>query len=142
MSDLQRARDCAQKMYASDRASQALGIEIEIPAAGSAIARMLVRDEMVNGFDMCHGGLVFTLADTAFAFACNAYDDVTVAGGAGIEFLRPTRRGDTLRAVASEAHRGRRSGIYRVEVHNQNDQLVAVFQGRSASRGEALLAQD
>lgn len=140
MNDLQRAQLCADKMHANDRASRELGIEIEIPAAGSAIATMHVRNEMVNGFDICHGGLVFTLADTAFAFACNAYDELTVAGSGSIEFLRPSVRGDQLRAVATEQHRGRKTGIYRVEVRNQDNDLVALFQGRSVSRGEAILS--
>ena len=141
MNDLQRAQRCADKMYANDRASKALGIEIEIPKAGSAIATMHVRKDMVNGFDICHGGLVFTVADTAFAFACNAYDEVTVAGSGSIEFLRPSVRGDQLRAVATEEHRGRKSGLYKVEVWNQEGSLVALFQGRSVSRGEAMLAE-
>ncbi len=140
MNELQRAKLCADKMYANDRASRSLGIEIEIPEVGSAVATMFVREEMVNGFDICHGGLVFTLADTAFAFACNAYDELTVAGGGSIEFLRPSVRGDQLRAVASEAYRGRKSGIYKVEVRNQDDELLALFQGRSVGRGEAILA--
>lgn len=140
MSDLQRAQLCADKMYSNDRASKALGIEIEIPEAGSAIATMYVRKDMTNGFDICHGGLVFTLADTAFAFACNAYDELTVAGSGSIEFLRPSVRGDQLRAVATEEHRGRKSGIYKVEVSNQEGKLVALFQGRSVSRGETILA--
>jgi acyl-CoA thioesterase len=139
MNDLQRAQLCADKMYANDRASKALGIEIEIPEAGSAIATMYVRQEMVNGFGICHGGLVFTLADTAFAFACNAYDVITVAGSGSIDFLLPSVRGDQLRALATEEHRGRKSGIYRVEVWNQDDKVVALFQGRSVSRGEAIL---
>jgi acyl-CoA thioesterase len=139
MNDLQRAQLCADKMYANDRASKALGIEIDIPQAGSAVATMYVREEMVNGFDICHGGLVFTLADTAFAFACNAYDELTVAGGGSIEFLRPSVRGDQLRAIATEEHRGRKSGIYRVEVRNQDDALVALFQGQSVGRGETIL---
>ena len=126
MTDLQKAKDCAEAMYASDRASKSLGIEIEIPAAGSAIASMYVRQEMVNGFDICHGGLVFTLADTAFAFACNAYDDVSVAGGGSIEFLRPAVRGELLRATAKEVHRGRKQGLYEVRVVNQDDKLVAI----------------
>jgi acyl-CoA thioesterase len=140
MNDLQLAQLCADKMYANDRASKALGIEIEIPEAGSAIAKMHVRKDMLNGFDICHGGLVFTLADTAFAFACNAYDELTVAGSGSIEFLRPSVRGDQLRAVAKEEHRGRKSGIYKVEVRNQEDKLVALFQGRSVGRGEAILS--
>jgi acyl-CoA thioesterase len=139
MNDLQRAQLCADKMYANDHASKAFGIEIEIPVAGSAVATMVVRKDMVNGFDICHGGMLFTLADTAFAFACNAYDELTVAGSGSIEFLRPSVRGDKLRAVASEEHRGRRSGIYNVAVRNQEDKLVALFQGRSVGRGEPIL---
>lgn len=139
MNDLERAIQCAKRMYANDKASQMLGIEVEIPEAGAAVATMFVRDDMVNGFDICHGGMVFALADTAFAFACNAYDEVTVAGGGDIQFLRPARRGDQLVAVASEEHRGVRRGNYKVEVSDQDDELVALFHGRSVSRGEALL---
>lgn len=139
MDELQRARACAARMYADDKASQALGIEIEIPEPGSAIAKMKIREDMVNGFDICHGGLIFTLADTAFAFACNAYDDVTVAGGASIDFLRPVFRDDELQAVALEEHRGQRGGVYAVEVVNQNREFVALFRGRSVSRGQAML---
>jgi acyl-CoA thioesterase len=139
MNDLERAQACAATMFAKDFASQALGIEIEIPAVGVAIATMRVRDDMLNGFDICHGGLVFTLADTAFAFACNAYDDLTVAGGGDIEFLHPAQLGDQLRATASEAYRGRRRGNYEVLVHNQEQLLVALFLGLSVSRGKPLL---
>ena len=139
MNELERARACAATMYEKDDASQSLGIEIEIPAAGTAIATMRVRDDMLNGFDICHGGLVFTLADTAFAFACNAYDNLTVAGGGDIEFLRPARGGDVLRAEACEEYRGQRRGNYKVSIHNQEGQLVALFQGRSVSRGQRIL---
>jgi acyl-CoA thioesterase len=139
MDALERARACADRMYANDTASRALGIEIEIPEPGSAIASMTVRPDMTNGFDLCHGGLIFTLADTAFAFACNAYDDVTVAGSGTVEFLRPTYEGDTLRAVALEEHRGKRSGVYAVEVINQRDEFVALFRGRAVARGQSLL---
>ena len=139
MDDLQRARACADKMIANDAASKALGIEIEISEPGSAVATMRVREDMTNGFDICHGGLIFTLADTAFAFACNAYDDVTVAGSGTVEFLRPALLGDQLRAVATEEHRGKRSGLYAVEVLNQQDESVALFRGRAVARGESLL---
>lgn len=139
MDELERARACADRMYAGDKASRALGIKIEIPEAGAAIATMQVRGDMVNGFDICHGGLVFALADTAFAFACNAYDDMTVAGSATIEYLRPVYLDDKLRAVALEEHRGRRSGLYAVEVLNQHDEFVALFRGRSVSRGGTVL---
>ena len=140
MDELELARACAAKMYAGDKASKALGIEVEVPKPGSAVATMPVREDMVNGFDICHGGLVFTLADTAFAFACNAYDDLTVAGSGTIEFLRPVNLHDDLRAVALEEHRGGRHGLYTVKVFNQHDELVALFRGRSASRGEPLLS--
>jgi acyl-CoA thioesterase len=100
---------------------------------------MTVRDDMVNGFDVCHGGLLFTLADTAFAFACNAYDNQTFAAAASIEFIRPVLLGDELRALAREDYRGSKRGLYTVEVRNQHDEVVALFYGRSASRGERLL---
>jgi acyl-CoA thioesterase len=133
------ARRCADVMYANDAASKSLGIRVEIPAAGEAIAHMTVRDDMVNGFDVCHGGLLFTLADTAFAFACNAYDNLTFAAAANIEFIRPVLLGDELRAMAREDYRGSKRGLYTVETRNQRDEVVALFHGRSASRGERLL---
>ena len=126
-------------MYAKDAASKALGIRVDVPEAGRAVARMTVREDMVNGFGVCHGGLLFTLADTAFAFACNGYDDVTVAAAASIDFLRPARLGDELQANARQDYRGSKSGFYTVEVRNQRDEAVAIFRGRSASRGERLL---
>lgn len=133
------ARDCADTMWSMDKASHALGIEISVMAAGVASAVMQIRDDMVNGLGVCHGGLVFTLADTAFAFACNAYDEVTVAASCHIEFMRPVMLGDELTAAASEDHRGRRSGYYTVLVRNQDDTLVALFRGRSRSTGDAML---
>ena len=139
MDDLERARRCAETMFTKDTASQALGISIEIPAPGEAVARMDVRDDMVNGFDVCHGGLIFTLADTAFAFACNAYDRLTYAAAADIEFLRPASRGDALEAKAKEDYRGNKTGLYSIEVRNQRDEVVAMFRGRSATLQETIL---
>ena len=139
MEATETAKRCAEAMYANDAASNALGIQIDVQEAGRAVARMIVREDMVNGFDVCHGGLLFTLADTAFAFACNGYDDLTFAAAASIDFLRPARLGDELRALAREDYRGTKSGFYTVEVRNQRDKVVAMFRGRSASRGEALL---
>jgi acyl-CoA thioesterase len=133
------AQRCAEAMYAKDAASQALGIRVDVRQAGRAVARMMVRQDMVNGFGVCHGGLLFTLADTAFAFACNAYDDLTFAAAASIDFLRPARLGDELQAIAREDYRGGRTGFYTVDVVNQRDETVALFRGRSASRGERLL---
>ena len=136
MADLETARRCAATMMANDRSSQALGIQVDIPKPGQAVATMTVRDDMVNGFDVIHGGLTFALADTAFAFACNAYDNQTFAAAAQIEFLRPALRGDTLTASAVEDYRGHRRGFYSVEVRNQEGDLVALFRGRSSSNGQ------
>lgn len=137
--DLVRARACAERMYADDLASQRLGIAIEVIGPGEVEATMAVREDMVNGHAICHGGYIFTLADTAFAFACNAYDRVTVAGGASIEFLAPARAGDRLRARANEVHRKGRSGVYDVRVSDSQDRLVAVFRGRSVTLDKTLL---
>lgn len=139
MSELVTAKRCAEKMWAGDAASRALGMTVEIRAVGSATARMDVRDDMVNGFDICHGGLLFTLADTAFAFACNAYDRMTFAASGQIEFLRPAVLGDVLCAVATEEYRGRNNGFYTVRIDNQDGHTVALFRGRSVSRKEPVL---
>lgn len=139
MSQLSTAKRCAEKMWAGDKASKALGMKIEIRKAGAAAANMQVRDDMVNGFDICHGGMLFALADTAFAFACNAYDRVTFAASASIEFVRPAMLGDTLRATASEEYRGSRSAYYLVKVENQDGDVVALFRGRAVSRDEPVL---
>ena len=136
MADLELARRCAETMLAGDRATKAMGIAIDIPQAGTAVARLKVREDMVNGLDVMHGGLTFALADTAFAFACNAYNEQSFAAAAHIDFLRPARLGDELVATATEDHRGRRGGYYSVEVRNQQGDLVALFRGRSASSGE------
>lgn len=139
MTNLEQARRCATALMDNDRSTQALGISVEIPSVGSAVANLRVREDMINGLDVMHGGLIFTLADTAFAFACNGYDELTLAAGAEIEFLRPGRLGDQLFATAREDYRGRRRAYYTVEVRNQHDELVALFRGRSATSGEPLL---
>jgi len=133
------ARRCADSMWSDDKASQALGIEIDVSEAGAATATMLIRDDMVNGLEVCHGGLVFALADTAFAFACNAYNVQSFAASCQIEFLRPAALGDHLCAVASEDYRGRRSGYYTILISNQRNEPVAIFRGRSGSNGKPLL---
>ena len=127
-------------MYASDAASRHLGIEIGGVEPGRATATMTVREDMVNGHGICHGGYVFTLADTAFAFACNTYDDRTVAAGAAIDFLEPVRAGVRLQATAVERSRRARSGIYDVTVAGEDGQVVAEFRGRSRSSGRAMLS--
>ena len=125
------AERSAEALWRGDAASKQLGMRIESCAPGRATVTMRVRPDMVNGHGICHGGLVFALADSAFAFACNSYGDSTVAAGAAIEFLAPAREGDLLRADAAERWRAGRAGIYEIEVHNQAGTLVALFRGRS-----------
>src|SRR5690348_6972014 len=127
-------------MYADDAASQALGIAISDVTAGTAIASMTVRGDMVNGHGICHGGYIFTLADTAFAFACNTYDDVTVAAGADISFLEPVHQDALLTATAVELTRRGRSGLYDVTVRTDDGTVVAEFRGRSRSLGQRMLS--
>ncbi len=130
--DLQRqAERSVEALWRGDAASKQLGMAIESCGPGRAAVTMRVRDDMVNGHGICHGGLVFALADSAFAFACNSRGDNTVAAGAAIEFLRPAREGDVLRAVATERWRAGRSGTYDIEVQNQHGEAVALFRGRS-----------
>ncbi|MCB0896135.1 MAG: hydroxyphenylacetyl-CoA thioesterase PaaI [Nocardioides sp.] len=123
-------------MWSDDRASRALGMSLEAVGPGTATLRMTVRDDMVNGHDIGHGGLTFTLADSAFAFACNSYNRRTVAAGAEIRFRRPTRAGDLLVATAVERDRDGRDGTYDVTV-TSGDEVVAVFVGRSREIGGA-----
>ena len=118
-------------MYARDRASQGLGMRIVRVAPGEAVMTMTVRADMLNGHAICHGGFVFTLADSTFAFACNSYNANTVAAGCSIEFLAPSREGDVLTATAHERAQEGRSGIYDIDVTNQNGATVAVFRGKS-----------
>jgi acyl-CoA thioesterase len=124
------ARRSAEAMWAGDAASRSLGMEIVDVAPGRATLRMTVREDMVNGHAIGHGGLTFTLADSAFAFACNSYNHSTVAAACEIRFLAPTRLGDVLVAEAIERSRAGRDGIYDVTVRSQ-ELVVAVFVGRS-----------
>jgi acyl-CoA thioesterase len=118
-------------MMAGDRASAALGIELIDHGPGWARTRMTIRPDFVNGHDLAHGGLIFSLADTAFACACNSWGPVTVAAGAEITFLAPARLGDVLEAQASVRARRGRTGIYDVTVR-RGDEVLAEFRGRSA----------
>ncbi len=125
------AERAVRALFDGDRASQMLGMTIESCGPGTASVSMPVRADMVNGHGICHGGLVFALADSAFAFACNSHGDNTVAAGAAIEFLAPAREGDQLTASAHQRWRTGRSGIYEIEVLNQRGEAVALFRGRS-----------
>ena len=120
----------AEAMWAGDRASRGLGMEIVAVSPGRATMRMTVREDMVNGHAIGHGGFTFTLADSAFAFACNSYNRSTVAAACEIRFLAPTRLGDVLVADAVERHREGRDGVYDITVR-VDDRVVAEFVGRS-----------
>jgi phenylacetic acid degradation protein PaaD len=122
----------AAVMWAADQASQALGIEIADVAPGRAVARLTITATMVNGHAIAHGGYVFLLADTAFAFACNTYGYVTVAHGAEVTFVAPAHEGDELEAAAVERQRAGRNGIYDVTVRRRaSGEVVAEFRGHS-----------
>jgi acyl-CoA thioesterase len=127
------AQRSAQAMYDADEASRHLGIQITDVAPGQATARMQVRATMLNGHAICHGGYVFLLADTAFAFACNTYGPTTVAAACDVVFLDPAHLGDDLIAEATERHRYGRSGIYDVTVRRSapNPTVIAEFRGHS-----------
>lgn len=125
------ARLAGETMYANDRASQGLGIEMKSIGPGTATMTMTVRGDMLNGHKTCHGGFLFSLADSAFAFACNSHNQVTVASGCSIDFLAPAFEGDVLTAVATEYSLAGRTGVYDVHVSNQSGTRIAVFRGRS-----------
>jgi acyl-CoA thioesterase len=118
-------------MFMDDAASRGLGMEIEEVGPGYARISMTVRPDMLNGFKMCHGGFITTLADSAFAFACNSYNEVTVASGIVVDFLAPAYEGDRLVAECHEVARTGRTGVYDIEVTNQDDKAVVVMRGRS-----------
>lgn len=133
MTPQQTADAVATDMMAKDRASRGLGLRVVRISPGSADIEMQVRDDMLNGFGICHGGFLTLLADSAFAFACNSYNVFTVASSLGIDFMAPARQGDVLVACAVEVSRRARTGVYDVEVRNQHGELLAVFRGRSHS---------
>ncbi len=128
-----RVRDV---MFADDAASRMLGLRVTEISPGRAVATMTVRADMLNGFAICHGGLIATLADSAFAFACNSRNALTVASGFGIDILKSARLGDVLTATAEETSLAGRTGLYDITVKNQNGELIAVFRGRSHRLGE------
>jgi acyl-CoA thioesterase len=127
------AEACRDAMWAKDRACKALGMQVLAVDAGAATVTMTVREDMLNGHDLCHGGLVATLADTAFAYACNAYNEVTVAAGFDVNLIAGSRLGDVLSASAREVSKTGRTGVYDITVTNQRGESVAVFRGRSYS---------
>ena len=125
------AAACAASMWDDDKASQALGMRIDHVAPGEAIMSMVVTEPMVNGHGTCHGGYIFTLADSAFAFACNTYNQNTVGQQAAITYIAPAFAGETLTAEAREVSKRGRGGIYDVIVKNPTGETIAVFRGHS-----------
>jgi len=132
--------DKARALLERDECARTLGIELVDAEPGRATVRMAVRPDMLNVHGICHGGLVFTLADTAFAVACNSYDDATVAAGAAIEFLAPAGAGAALTATCTEQTRQGRSGVYDVEVATAEGTTVALFRGRSRTIGGSVVS--
>lgn len=139
--DPQRVAEATRDvMWRGDRASPWLGMAVLAVGPGSATLSMTVRDEMLNGLDICHGGLITTLADSAFAFACNTYNEVTVAAGFDVNLVAAARLGDVLTATASEISKAGRTGVYDVAVLNQRGEAVAAFRGRSyTTKGKPLV---
>ena len=126
------ADSVAQAMWSRDNATQALGMSIVSVSPGQATIAMTVRPDMVNGHHICHGGLIFTLADSAFAYACNSYNQNTVASACSIDFLAPAKEGDVLEAECVERALTRRTGVYDTTVRIRGGKTVALFRGKSA----------
>jgi acyl-CoA thioesterase len=137
----QIARISADAMWADDKASQGLGMAILDVGPGTARLAMTITDRMVNGHGLCHGGYIFTLADSAFAFACNSHGQRTVAQHCSVTFLAPGRLGMRLIADAVERYRGERSGIYDIMVRDETGSTIAEFRGHSRSIPGTLLAE-
>ena len=135
------AEDCARAMWQRDTASQSLGMRLDEISPGRAVMVMKVRPDMLNGHQTCHGGFIFALADSAFAFACNSRNEATVAAGCNIEYLRPVMVGTLLTATAVERSLAGRSGVYDVTLTDPEGVVVALFRGKSARvKGDVLNA--
>ena len=135
------AERAVDALFARDKASGMLGMRVVGVKPGYARVAMTVRPDMVNGHRICHGGLIFTLADSAFAASCNSYDESTVAAAASIDFLAPAFEGDELSAEANELWRSGRSGLYEITVTNQRGERIALFRGRSHRIGGSLTTE-
>jgi acyl-CoA thioesterase len=140
MTPQQVAEAVRDDMFEDDHATQALGITVTAVAPGSCTATMPVRKDMLNGHEICHGGLIAALADSAFAYACNTYNEMTVASGFDVNLLASARLGDVLTARAVETSKSGRTGVYDIEVSNQHEERIAVFRGRSYTvKGRAII---
>lgn len=133
MTPQERARKVGESMFSVDVAArETMGIELVSVAPGQAVLRMVVKGMHLNGHQICHGGFIFTLADTTFAYACNSYNKNAVAAGCSIEFLKPGHEGDVLTCEGQEQALQGRHGIYDMKVMNQKGEVVAMFRGKSA----------
>ncbi|MDB5780032.1 MAG: paaD [Polaromonas sp.] len=139
----QTAQWVGERLFANDRASRALGMQLLEVMPGTSLLSMAVREDMLNGHQTCHGGMISALADSAFAFACNSCNELTVASGFSIDFLAPAHRGDLLTARCAEVSRAGRTGVYDTTVTNQRGERIAVFRGRSYTlKGKPAVAPD
>jgi len=134
------AERVVRHMLSTDRASQQMGIRILEARAGHVRIAMAVTGNMLNAFSTCHGGFIFAFADSAFQFACNSHNAVTVAAGCTIEFLAPAYENDELTADASEQALAGRSGVYDITIRNQRGDKIALFRGKSFRKGEVILS--
>lgn len=133
------AKAVAQTMYQNDRTAQGLGIALKDIAPGRSVMTMRVTDQMLNGHNVCHGGYIFTLADTAFAYACNAYNQNAVAQGAQISFIKSVPPDSFLTAIAEERAKTKRTGLYDIRIEDENSETVALFRGNSHNiRGQII----
>ncbi|MCY1290031.1 Acyl-coenzyme A thioesterase PaaI [compost metagenome] len=143
MTDPQRlAEACANAMFERDQASRRMGMNLLSAGPGRASLSMRVREDMIQGHGTCHGGYLFALADSAFAFACNSYDEATVGLGCSIDYVAPARLDDLLTATAIEQSRSGRTGNYDVRIENQHGQLIVLFHGKSYKVRGTVLAQE
>jgi len=126
------AQQCADYMWANDAMSQKMGMQILAVSQGNATLSMLICKDMLNGHKTCHGGQLFSLADSAFAFACNSQNQAAVAANCMIDFIRPAYENDLLTATASVVNQGKRSGLYSIKILNQDNELIVIFRGNSA----------
>jgi len=131
VSPQQLADACGARLHEQDRSARALGVSLDEIAPGRARVSMTVRDDMVNSHGTCHGGVIFSLADCAFEYSCNSRNQKTVAAGATIDYTSPSRLGDRLTAIAEERALAGRTGVYDVQVVDQDGKLIACFRGRS-----------
>lgn len=141
MNKQQSAGEVVRHMMDHDLFSQWLGIEVLDIKEGYSKIKMTVRKEMINGLGIVHGGIAFSLADSAFAFACNNRNNLSVALDTSINFLKPSHPGDVLTAEAKELHNGKSTGLYHVEIFNQNNHLIAQFKGVCYRTGKNLIVK-